>query len=362
MESEPARLVSSEGTTHAATVFQMVVQHSVDGVIIGDPGGSILYANRAACEMFRATEEELRRVGRAGIADTRHPVWKLMLETRRRTRQMTGVAPMVRLDGTTFVAEIASAIFDIPDGERTCVTLRDVTVRVREERNLAAYNEVVHALLAGAEVQVVLELVARHARIIFDATDATVVTPSPPPDDVVVAAADGPVAAELLGHGYPPGTLARRVMDRREPVLIPDMRTADGGEEGHLLGSGSAMVAPIYADDDVYGVLFVGVAARPLPYQGEDLELVADFARRAALAIAVGEARTASERQQRQLNSQLQEALRSRVIIEQAKGVISATRRITPEEGFQRLRAYARSHNQDVHSTAQSVVEGKLLI
>ena len=54
----------------------------------------------------------------------------------------------------------------------------------------------------------------------------------------------------------------------------------------------------------------------------------------------------------RQLAEQLRRALDSRVVIEQAKGVIAHDRRVSVDEAFQRLRNQARRHNLNLHRPA----------
>ncbi|GAB2856695.1 GAF and ANTAR domain-containing protein [Nocardioides pacificus] len=54
--------------------------------------------------------------------------------------------------------------------------------------------------------------------------------------------------------------------------------------------------------------------------------------------------------------AQLQHALVSRVIIEQAKGVLSAKRNISTDQAFERIRLHARSHQATVTSVANAVV------
>jgi GAF domain-containing protein len=61
------------------------------------------------------------------------------------------------------------------------------------------------------------------------------------------------------------------------------------------------------------------------------------------------------ERQQRTAE-QLQLALESRVIIEQAKGILAAERRVSVDQAFELLRRHARSHNADLRTTAEAVV------
>lgn len=53
---------------------------------------------------------------------------------------------------------------------------------------------------------------------------------------------------------------------------------------------------------------------------------------------------------------QLQRALDSRVLIEQAKGVLSEFASINVDEAFNTMRAYARSHNMRLHDVADGIV------
>lgn len=66
--------------------------------------------------------------------------------------------------------------------------------------------------------------------------------------------------------------------------------------------------------------------------------------------------------QQRQLNGQLQGALESRVVIEQAKGVVASARGVTVEEAFDLIRKHARDHNTKLRTVAEAVVHAGLRI
>jgi hypothetical protein len=60
------------------------------------------------------------------------------------------------------------------------------------------------------------------------------------------------------------------------------------------------------------------------------------------------------------LTGQLQHALQSRVLIEQAKGVLAERLRIDMSQAFETLRRYSRNHNQYLSDVAESVIEGRL--
>ncbi|MFD6435030.1 ANTAR domain-containing protein [Streptomyces venezuelae] len=61
----------------------------------------------------------------------------------------------------------------------------------------------------------------------------------------------------------------------------------------------------------------------------------------------------------RALNGQLERALTSRVVIEQAKGVLATRRSMTMEDAFDVLRSHARSRRRLLNDVAREVVAGQ---
>lgn len=61
------------------------------------------------------------------------------------------------------------------------------------------------------------------------------------------------------------------------------------------------------------------------------------------------------------VNEQLSHALNSRIMIEQAKGVLSQRDGVDMEEAFARMRKYARAHNRLLAEVAQEVIAGGVL-
>src|SRR5436305_1406352 len=74
--------------------------------------------------------------------------------------------------------------------------------------------------------------------------------------------------------------------------------------------------------------------------------------------LSIVQHRAAAEAQR--LNEQLSAALTSRVVIEQAKGVISGRTGVDVAEAFSRLRAYARNHNRRLTDVAQAAIDDTL--
>jgi GAF domain-containing protein len=88
-----------------------------------------------------------------------------------------------------------------------------------------------------------------------------------------------------------------------------------------------------------------------------DLEAGQAFADIATIAILQHRASTEAL----VLNAQLNEALNSRVVIEQAKGMISERRNVNMADALATLRGHARNHNVRLATVALEVTEGLLL-
>ena len=90
--------------------------------------------------------------------------------------------------------------------------------------------------------------------------------------------------------------------------------------------------------------------------------------REAALVQAFAQVATIAVLQQRSLqqhsalSEQLQRALESRVLIEQAKGVLAHQHRIPVDHAFRMMRAHARSQNARLHDVAEQIVALRLTL
>ncbi|MGO8958647.1 MAG: ANTAR domain-containing protein [Streptosporangiaceae bacterium] len=120
-------------------------------------------------------------------------------------------------------------------------------------------------------------------------------------------------------------------------------------------GFESAVALPLRLRDVTLGALNLLRTTRD-PMDEADVIVSKAFADLAALSIAQHRASTEAQR----LNEQLSAALTSRVVIEQAKGVISERAGVDLAEAFARLRAYARNSNQRLTDVAKAAIDGTL--
>jgi GAF domain-containing protein len=120
-------------------------------------------------------------------------------------------------------------------------------------------------------------------------------------------------------------------------------------------GFQSASALPLRLREATLGALNLLSATR-IPMAEADVIVARAFADLATLSIV--QHRAAAEAQR--LNEQLSGALASRVVIEQAKGVISERADVDLAEAFSRLRAYARNHNLRLTDVAAAAIDGTL--
>ena len=79
-----------------------------------------------------------------------------------------------------------------------------------------------------------------------------------------------------------------------------------------------------------------------------------------ATAAAIGILHRRAHRDVETVNGQLQQALTSRVVIEQAKGIIAERHDLAPEAAFGRMRRHARNHGQTLSIVARAVLDKSL--
>ncbi len=120
-------------------------------------------------------------------------------------------------------------------------------------------------------------------------------------------------------------------------------------------GFRSALALPLRLREVTLGALNL-FSVTPAPMDEADVIVARAFADLAALSIS--QYRLTADAQR--LNEQLSAALRSRVVIEQAKGVLSERTGTGLAEAFSRMRAYARNHNLRLTDVAQAAVDGTL--
>ena len=144
------------------------------------------------------------------------------------------------------------------------------------------------------------------------------------------------------------------------PIEHEDLRAGSGrwpsfSAAALEAGFRSASALPLRLREATLGALNL-LSVTKAPMDEADLIVARAFADLAALSIVQHRASAQAQR----LNQQLSEALTSRIVIEQAKGVMAERAGTSLAEAFSRLRAYARHHNRLLTEVAQGAVDGTL--
>ncbi|MWV50602.1 GAF domain-containing protein [Rathayibacter sp. VKM Ac-2803] len=153
-----------------------------------------------------------------------------------------------------------------------------------------------------------------------------------------------------------------RCLHTGEVVVVADI-TESPAEWSHFreraleLGLRSVHCVPLRLRNECIGSLNLFGTA-PGVLDAEDVAVVQAFADVATIGILHQRALEESDL----VRSQLQRALDSRVLIEQAKGAVAYSRDISTEEAFDVLRRHARSTSTALTVVAGRVLRGELLL
>ena len=120
-------------------------------------------------------------------------------------------------------------------------------------------------------------------------------------------------------------------------------------------GFRSVFALPMRLRDSTIGALNV-FSVEQTPMDEADVLVARAFADLATISVLQQLAVTDSQR----VNEQLTKALTSRILIEQAKGVVFERAGIDMAEAFSRLRTYARNHNLRLTDVAQAAIDNTL--
>jgi GAF domain-containing protein len=145
-----------------------------------------------------------------------------------------------------------------------------------------------------------------------------------------------------------------------QPVIVADIGADDAparwprfAAAASQMGFAAVHAIPMRLREQVIGTLnLFGTAPGGLD------SAVARAARALVDIATIGILQERATREHELVAGQLQVALNSRVIIEQAKGILAERMRVTPDQAFIVLRAYSRNRNYPLTQLAADVING----
>ena len=133
--------------------YRVFFEHSLDALLLATPEGEILRANRAACEMFNCTEQDLRRLGRKGIVEASDARMAVALKERSHSGKIRTELTFVRQDETKFEGDLTSVLSEGPDGKTQAnIIIRDVTPYLRTLQALRNSESKMKSIFLAAPV------------------------------------------------------------------------------------------------------------------------------------------------------------------------------------------------------------------
>ncbi len=230
----------------------------------------------------------------------------------------------------------------------------------REEQLITTFVTLADTLVAGYDVVDLLHTLVEECVSIFGVAAAGIVLSDPVGALHPIASSDGRserAEAVQVDSGAGPCVESFRT---GAAVAVDDIRETGPSrfrEVAEAAGFRSVLAVPLRLRTSTIGALnLFGGSVGAL--RGED----AAVARALADVATIGILQERAIRDGRLLTDQLEHALASRVLIEQAKGIVAQTREVPVDEAFQVLRNYARRNNERLRDVAERVVDRRLTI
>jgi transcriptional regulator with GAF, ATPase, and Fis domain len=232
----------------------------------------------------------------------------------------------------------------------------------REGQLVDAFATLADTLVADYDAVELLQTLVENCRDLLDITAAGILLADMNGDlDVVASTSEASRLVEVMQLGAQAGPCID-CFTSGNPVSLPDIREAsekwgrfrDGAAEQ---GFRSVYALPLRLRETTIGALNLLRAET-----GELNERDVRAAQALADVATIGILHARSLRESDAVREQLQFALNSRVVIEQAKGVLSQTQNVSTDDAFGMMRQYARNHGMLLSSVAEQLVLRTLTI
>ncbi|HUZ40693.1 MAG TPA: PAS domain S-box protein [Acidimicrobiales bacterium] len=286
-----------------AQLLDALFSASPDAVIVVDEDARILLASPAVESLFQYASEEL--IGE--LIETLVPLDRQERHEDHLRHYFKSPHPRGmgvglelsgrRRDGSEIPIDVSLTPVKLEGRNYVAAYVRDAREQRRQIDRLHAVNEITRHLLTGKQMEDILPLVTRSARILSYSEAAWIVTPKSDTHFQIVAV-DGPGTECLLGEMLSAETSrSAEVMRSGASEVIEDLYTATNVPEGVIeLGLGPGLYVPFIADDRRLGTLVLGRLRGEPNYQPIDVAFAEVFAGAAATAIVMGSTRTELER------------------------------------------------------------------
>ncbi|WP_431072357.1 GAF and ANTAR domain-containing protein [Microbacterium phyllosphaerae] len=231
-----------------------------------------------------------------------------------------------------------------------------MTAPTREARLLELFAMLADTMVDDYDVVDLLQTLVDACQELLDASDAGILLADPAGDlELVASTSEATELVEVIQLGAEAGPCVECFVTGTA-VSVPDIAAGSGKwpvfRQAALENGFAAIEAiPMRLRNTTIGTLNLLRSDTGSP-PAEDLSAARAFADVATIGIL----HERSLREQESLSSQLQTALNSRVMIEQAKGVVSFTAGVSIPDAFTLMRTFARDHGLRLSEVAERIV------
>lgn len=138
-EGRQYKLVTAQEVTNKIQYrqeLQMLLENSLDGIMLTSPDGRIYKANKAACQILGMSEKQIINLGREELVYNDEKLQKA-INKRKQTGEFSGELTFIHNSGRKIPVEVSTSVYKNPQGQlRTSLIFRDITERKETRQKL----------------------------------------------------------------------------------------------------------------------------------------------------------------------------------------------------------------------------------
>jgi GAF domain-containing protein len=237
-----------------------------------------------------------------------------------------------------------------------------MSVHIREGQFLQTFAKLADTLVVGYDVVDLLQMLVDSCRDLLGATAAGILLADEDGElEVVASTSESSRLVEMMQLGAEAGPCIESYFSG-QPVVVTDIDASPPEwtrfrQSAIEQGFGAVYALPLRLRETTIGTLNL-FQSDPGPMDDDDVTAARAFADVATIGIL----HERSLRESSLIQEQLQNALNSRILIEQAKGVIAHKHTVSMDDAFTLLRTYARTNQRGIAEVAADVVGRRLSI
>jgi PAS domain S-box-containing protein len=274
--------------------YHTLFDNVLDGVIILEAPGRIVFANNIACQMLGHTETEICTLDVTDLFAEPESEFLNALEIVNKTGILTSEAHVRRQNGSIFMADVSCKIY--PSGDKASLIIRDITARkvaerkIEEQRNLAAaHYEFSLAIINNFEPDDMFEQLLVILLRVFscDVADIRCVETNKQARIMHLHGYDiDPAGPYQLNEAFrqEEDCLTHHIVTTGQPFLAGDIREIPSWKTILADNSLSFLAVPVRLDNDMIGIIRVS-AKEPNHFDEDRIQQLMHFAVQMSLAI-----------------------------------------------------------------------------